>query len=390
MADEVSKFSISNFDEPSEKSDFAAYLPSDHLASAESEVKKVSASTKKSSRSVHKIREPRVTLPIENKESRIMRFLNKINHFFVEILGGPSVVKIEADLSGRIHRFQKDVDKALKQLYALRIELESDDLFQFPPLIPSVIDPLIKEMNRLKKNKELQITVAQQVKESKEYVEWIEKAKKWIALCTKRHIQRDAVHQAFIDHTFHEFRVSVDKDLKVIQDYLNFFLDKLDENDLIKVELKDQLEQELSQHIFELYLLKDHPPSYSLETLNGWRAEADLARESYFSAALHVIDSNIGELMQATIIEESLPDQHIADIHTRLTLLEEQIIKFSEEVLKFESDKTEERINGCLSNLAKMEDEAHSLNGNLQLTHEHVARVSEAMKILSSFRKKLQ
>lgn len=390
MADEVSKFSISNLDEPSEKSDFAAYLPPDNLESVEPEIKKNSASTKKSSRSLHKICEPIVNLPIENKESRILRFLNKINHFFVEILGGPSVVKMETNLSGRIHRFQKDVDKALKQLYALRIELESDDLFQFPSLIPSVIDPLIKEINRLEKNKDLQITVAQQVKESKEYVEWIEKAKQWIALCTRRHVQRDAIHRAFIDHTFNEFRASVDKDLKVIQDYLNFFLDKLDENDLVKVELKDQLEQELSQHVFELYLLRDHPPSYSLETLNEWRADADLARESYFSAALHVIDSNIEELMQPTIIEESLPDQHIVDIHTRLTLLEEKIINLSGEIRRFENDKSELRKNECLFNLAKMEDEAHSLNGNLQLTHEHVARVSEAMKMLSSFREMLQ
>lgn len=389
MADEASKFSISNpDDEPSEKlekSDFAAYLPE----SPES-IKKISISTKKSSRSVHKIREPIVILPVQNKESRIVRFLNKINHFFVEILGGPSVARMEVNLTGRIHRFQKDVDKALKQLNALRMELESDDLLQFPSLIPSVIDPLIKELNRLEKNKDLQITVAQQVKESKEYVEWIEKANKWIGLCTKRHIQRDALHKAFIDHTFHEFRASVDKDLKVIQDYLNFFLDQLDENDLVKVELKDQLEEELSQHIFELYLLKDHPPSYSLEALNEWRAEADQARESYFSAALHVIDTNIGELMQPTIFEDNLPEQHIVDIHTRLNLLEEKIINFSGEINKFENDKSELRKNECLFNLAKMEDEAHSLNSNLQLTHEHIARVSEAMKALSSFRKKLQ
>lgn len=387
MTDEVTEDSLSNYDENPEKHipDVDSRLPKFKIKKTPTPIFTLSSESKRKMNDVKSI----ANILIQSRESRVMRFLNKVNNFFTDMLVKSSLPKTEAKLIGRIHQFQKDIDRTINRLCVLREELEKDDQSLFPFLITFVIDPLIKEINRLEKAGEQKITAAEQVKESKEYVDWIEKAKKWIDLCAKRHTHGDAINQAFIDHTFCEFRARIDKDLQVIQDYLNVFMSKLDGNDLVKIELQDQLEQELSQHIFELYLLKDHPPSNSLETLNGWRAEAELARESYFSAALHVIDTNIGELMQPSTIDDGF-DQYINDIHIQLTSLEEKIVKFNAEISSFQNDANEEKMKTCLAYLAKMEDEAHSLNGNLELNHEQVARVQQAMDALSLFREQLQ
>lgn len=392
MANEVPKDSLSSFEKIPKKSKFATLISStnsiDDSFSSESDSK------------AHELLTPLLKKASKTKvqESRVMRFLNKVNHFFGEILSkagagaaSDAALNTKAEpkhLIGRIHQFQKEVEIATKHLNALRKEIEEDGDLKFLFLVSSVLDPLLKEVCRLEKAREQQMTAAQHVRESKEYVDWIEKAKKWIDLCANRHTHAEDIHQAYIDHTFCEFCARIDKDLQVIQDYLNLYMNKLEGNDLVKIELKDHLDQELSQHIFELYLLKDHHPGNSIETLNEWRAKADLARESYFSEALHMIDKNIGELMQPMIIEDNI-DQSIIDIQLRLTNLDEQLVKLDLEITELKDGRTDEKVKMCLTNLAKMEDEAHSLNGNLKLNHEHVLKVQEAINALSALRERL-
>lgn len=391
MADDVSKYSTSDFSESPEKSEFAAHQKKDPVSPL-SKVKKTSL-TSKFSKTLQKVEDvkPVVKVPVPQRESRVIHFLKKVNLFFSDLfrISSTAPQKKESKLLGRIHEFEKDIEHAINDLNQLRSELENESQPQFSFLIVSVIDPLIKEINRLEKAGVRHLTMAQQVKESKEYVDWIEKTKKWIELCSGRKTNEQAIQDAFIEYSFAEFRAKIDKDLQVIQDYLNVFLNKLEGNDLLKIELQDQLEQELSQHVFELYLLKDHPPSHSIETLNEWREEAELSREKYFSAALHVIDANIGELMQPTILDEG-QDVYLVDIHIPLESLEINLIKLGEEILILKKGTSEEKIKECLANLVKMEDEAHSLNGNLHLTHEHAARVQKVIDILASYRKALQ
>lgn len=374
MADEILKDSSSGFVRP-EKSKFPTH------------VSKLKHKDKKSSSAASQY----IKIPLPHgQESRVMRFLNKVNNYINEILSktSPSPQSEKINLSGRIHQFREDIDKTVHHLHSLHDELEKEGQFQFSFLITSVIDPLIKEINRLEKSDNLS-TVVQQVRESNEFVAWTEKAKKWIDLCSKRHTHLEDINQAFIDHIFQEFRARIDKDLRVIQDYANSFMDKLNEDDAVKSDLKVQLEHELSKHIFKLYLLKDNIPENCMESLNDWRVEADLKREKCFSDALHAIDTNIGEIMQPTIIEETI-DESIMNIQERLTSLEENIVQFYAKLQRFANDGDEELKKICLTDLTKMENEAHSLNSNLQLTHEHVERVIEVIDTLAHFRNKLQ
>lgn len=323
-------------------------------------------------------------------ETRLGRFFQKFNHFFKRQTSPPSSFSsTESPLSGRIHQLQKDIVSLIDKLLVIREDLEQESDPQFPSLISTIIDPLMKEINRMQKARQMPGSAAQQVKDSKGYTEWIEKAKMWIDLCSKRHQQKEAIYKAVMEHTIQEFHARIDRDLQVVQDYLVHTMDRLNINDLVKNELKERLEPELSQHLFELYLLKDHPQDLSIDSLNLWRADADLAREGYFSAALHTIDLFVGEMNPPHVIEE-ISDTHSIEIHVNLMSLEEQIIKLEAEIRAFELIGSEDKKKMCMIQLANLEEEAHHINGDLRLTHEHIERVQQVLETLSAFREFLQ
>lgn len=315
-------------------------------------------------------------------ESRLGRFFQKFN----EIFKRDPVPLQDHRLTGRIHQLQREIDEFVNQLLLIREELENEIDPQLPSLIHVVVDPLIKEINRMQKPKEVQISAAQQVKESKECAAWIEKAKMWIDLCSKRHQQRDAISKAIIENTIHEFHTRIDRDLQVIQDYLNHALDNLKINDLLKSELKDRLEPELSQHLFELYLLKDHPKDLNMETLPLWRADSDLARENYFSAALHTIDTLAGEFHPK---QNEIGDHHSIEIQITLKALEDKVGRLEIEIGVIETSN-EMHKKSLLLHLMQIEKEANLLNGDLRLSHEHAERVQEILEIITSFKDQLQ
>lgn len=317
-------------------------------------------------------------------ESRLGRFIQKVNY----LLKGESVPVKEVRLSGRIHPLQKDVDALVDRLLVIREELESEVDPHLPSLIGTVVDPLIKEINRMQKSRESQSSTAGMVKGSKEYAVWIEKAKKWIDLCSKRHQQKELIYRAVVEQSIQEFHARIDRDLQVIQDYVNHAMDRFEVNELVKNEFKDKLEPELAQHLFELYLLKDHPHDLSVETLHLWRADADISRENSFSSALHIIDTLASELEPPRVIEEA-GDHHIIEIQVSLTALEENIVKLEVEIRALETMANEEHRQKCRAHLNKLEQEAHHLNGDLRLTQPHIERVQQVLETLSSFRELL-
>lgn len=312
------------------------------------------------------------------------RFVQKIN----ELIKRQPVPSKELRLTGRIHQLQTEIDYFLNQLLLIREELENEVDPRLPSLINVVVDPLIKEINRLRKIKQIQNSAAQQVKESKECAAWIEKAKMWVDLCAKRHQHEADISKAIIEYTIQEFHARIDRDLQVIQDYLNHTLENLKINDLLKSELRDRLEPELSQHLFELYLLKDHPKNLSIDTFSPWRADADLARENYFSAALHTIDTIAGEFNPHQLIEDVV-DHHSIEIQITLTALEDKVGKMEVEI-GILADGSEVHKNEFMFHLVQLEKEAHHLNGDLRLSHEHAERVQQILDTISGFKNQLE
>lgn len=317
-------------------------------------------------------------------ESRLGRLLKKINRFF----NSEPPQHIETKLEGRIHQLQTDISKSVNKLLYLKVELEKEIDPHLISLIQTIVEPLIKEINRVQKSLEKHESVAQQVKESKKLSEWIEKAKKWIELCSKRHMEKEALLNAVVDHAIQEFHATIDKDLQVIQDYLNHTMERIKIDEFQKNKLKEELEPELSQHLIELIMLKNQPQDLSIESLQLWRAEADLSRENCFSSALYTIDVLSDQAAPGHSIDVK-NDPYNMEIDGNLTLLEQKITELTMDVEDFENNQNKELKRICMDQAIDLEQEAHLLNSDLRLDHEDVERVQKSMEALSLLQRRL-
>lgn len=311
-------------------------------------------------------------------KSRLGRILNKINRFF----SGPLPPKRETRLEGRIHQLHGDISKSIDKLLMIKDELQNEIDPQIISLISMIVDPLIKEIHRLRKGLQNE-SVAQQVKASKGFSEWIEKAKMWIELCSKRPIQKEALSRAVVDHAVQEFQATIDKDLQVIQDYLNHTMDRIEIDDIQKNELNEKLEPELSQNLIELLMLKNHPQDLTVHTLQMWRAEADLSRENCFGSALHTIDLFTDHAAPARDFEEKI-DHYNLEIAGNLLVLEERIARLDAGIAELKNTRNKELKKICIDELLILEQDAHELNSNLRLSHEHVERIQHSMEALAA------
>ncbi len=250
-----------------------------------------------------------------------------------------------------------------------------------------IVDPLIKEIHRMKKGLGHE-SVAQQVKASQGFSEWMEKAKMWIELCSRRPFEKQAISQAVVDHAIQEFQATIDKDLEVIQDYLNHTMDRIEADDLQKNHLKEKLEPELSQYLMELLMLKNHPQDLCIDALQSWRAEADLARENCFSSALHTIDLITTAAPTGRDLDEKT-DYYNLEIVGNLQVLEKRIAGLEANIGELEGKFDNGLKKVCIEELLNLEKDVHKLNSNLRLSHEHVEQIQELMEALSALRVKL-
>ncbi len=107
----------------------------------------------------------------------------------------------------------------------------------------------------------------------------------------------------------------VDKDLQLIGEYLQQQVSMLQLDESARQEFQSKIEEELGLYLFELQGLKIELPSLQIEELEAWKAELSKRRETYFNAALSVIDRHIaGETATLTAEEEH---HHLADIKKR-------------------------------------------------------------------------
>ena len=249
-------------------------------------------------------------------ETRLGRFFQRVNQLFKR--EPPKEVK----LSGRIHELQTTANNALLELLTFKNSLEKQtDAYLFSQVC-GVIDPIIKEMARIQKNREHEEAPTQQVKIFHRYVECIDKAKVWIELGNHLDDQK-VIYQAVVEHTIREFHVRIDRDIQVLQDYLSQALHHIDWSEELKEAFTIQVLPGLRSDIERLEQLKQLPSDTSLQALTRWRAGADHARENCFSEALHIIDVFADERAPSPAPMAERENEHSVQILVQLTLLEE-------------------------------------------------------------------
>lgn len=320
-------------------------------------------------------------LPDQGVETRLGRFFQKINQFLKR-----EPPPVDLKLQGRIRELQTSADKILLDLLNLKSALEDIVEPNIFALASNIIDPIIKEISRIQKAIEQQDGATQQVKTFHRYMEWMDKAKTWIELGTKKQYQQDLIQQAIVDHTIQEFYARIDRDIQVIQDYLHNSLNRPSVEHSLKHELQQGIEPQVLPYIAQLEQLKVLPEDLSLNALTQWKVGADQAREKYFGAVLHIIDSfahKIGPSDQGD--HES---EHALEILLQLDALEEKISELAEQIEDIDA-LDDRKLKMCNQTLMHLEEEAHDLNTNLRLPQEHSERVQQAIESLSALRDNL-
>lgn len=223
--------------------------------------------------------------PSHQTETSLSRFFRKVSTLFSNKTRAGRV-----KLSGRISELHRTSEAMLRDLKSFRSKLEKKKTPHLFLLAAALIDPIVKEMTRLQKAIDSRSTATHQVKAVSRYVELIEKARTWVEVASGSD-DPDMIGHVIIMQTIQDFTACLERDMQVIQDYLNHALESMTLSDVSKSELKKKLLPTLLPILLKLNTLKEFPQDLTIETLASWRSAADRKRESIFTEALHTIDT---------------------------------------------------------------------------------------------------
>jgi hypothetical protein len=151
-------------------------------------------------------------------------------------------------------------------------------------------------------------------------------------------------------------------------------------------EIQNKLMPGLSPKMQELRQLKTLPEDFSLNSFIQWRSHSDLAREALFGAALHIIDGFSDEFLPSP--KKETESEHIQAILEDMNALENKINKLSFDIRNDGFIDENER-KAYMTMIEKLEVEAHHLNANLRLSHEHGERIESYLETLLHLREDL-
>jgi hypothetical protein len=312
-----------------------------------------------------------------NQETPKKTFFERVRSFL------PSFRKNEPDsqkrLVGRIHiEVHLDAHKTLEELKKMKewmqTELVGGDAGELWTSIEAVINPMIREFTQLdrkvsnirnedEKNQAIQVVT-----------DWVEKAKGWVALCSKPHDREDIIN-AVVAHTMEMTKKVIERDVKTLFDYREHELSALELDIKGIQELELLLDEALLPYIGGLISLEQiKPESLQLQALSNWKAEIDMARNRYFNQALHAMDNVIKKYAPfAPVIEEQ---EHLKEIINQLDFLEHEISVFMHrmEVCDLQNPTQRKALKVALDFFHEQID---ALYADMRLTPELAERLQE-------------
>jgi hypothetical protein len=153
-------------------------------------------------------------------------------------------------------------------------------------------------------------------------------------------------------------------------------------DDQAKQEFQNRIEEELGLYLFELQGLKIELPSLKIEELESWKAELSKRRETYFNAALSVVDRHIaGESSTLTIEDEH---HHLADVLKEIVALEEILPQISS--MLTEAGIVDKR-EAMKVQVRALKEKAHLISLDLRLPQVFQDRIDEVITTLEEAEK---
>lgn len=286
--------------------------------------------------------------------------------------------KIRASVRVNAHQMLIQLNR-LKE--SIKYELEEVDNSYLLESFEAVINPLLREFEKIDRKKE-----GRQDSDSaiESYSVWMEKAKLWVSLFSKPN-DRKGIIKAVVANEIEMAAVLIDRDLKTLQDYYAHVLisSKIPESNFLKV--AEKIDLTLVAHVESLLSLKHNNPSdYELENLARWKAQINEKRSQHFNAALHAIDAIINS--NSITLESSKGEENseLQEIRNQIAFLESEIqVLF----IRIESGNYKESVSVQIlqSELAFFEEELNKLMQDLRLTtelYDHINVLSEKFENL--------
>lgn len=298
----------------------------------------------------------------------------------------------DGNLSGRISELQTTADLVLTDLVHFKNDCKSLVDTQLFVVICSLVDPIIKELTRLQTETKRNGGAPQQVKIYSRYSSLIDKARVWIVLRDNQ-VDGPGIQRAVIERTIEEFQARIKRDIQFVEDYLTHALEGIETREELKVELKSQIAPTLEPAVLRLEQLGKESEllkagshhEFTPDSLMIWRSTADRTRENMINAALHAVDSFLSDFSPIPAKEKESESTLL--LLAQLVHLEEKVLGVSE--LVRHTTLSRSKRGDVMAMLDRLEEEAHELNRNLRLTHEHGERVQKLLDTILKFRTSL-
>lgn len=203
----------------------------------------------------------------------------------------------DLSLRGRVNKdLQQNAHKLLHQLQILRQEVKvkwHEDRSLWTSF-EAVVRPLFREFAQLERKLDKKNSSPQHFKAvTKNYQEWLEKAKLWVAFAAHPH-DKEGLAQAVVEHTQHLSDCMIDRDLQMLEEYMIHELQALGIAEESVVRVGRKIHQDISVHLQGLAALKQHQPQkWDLEELMEWKGRVNTERAMHYNEALHLIDATI-------------------------------------------------------------------------------------------------
>lgn len=277
------------------------------------------------------------------------------------------------DLSERMKYIKFEIDEVLKKLKDLSQDIKSKDNRDFVLFVEIVLTPLKRDGRQIKKNLNIKHP-HEQIQVMSKYIAWIDRCNQWVE--DYNNCDTETFCNVLSNHIIQESRQRVDKDLKIIKDYADQKISKVDLTQERHEELVDEVQELLNPLIKSLKDLCNQPESLKLEGVNAWQVAFNEKRAKIFEEALALVDN---------IIEAKTPFQASKEEHAHLVDVLKAIVGLeSKAQAVIEEARNSSFMSKALLNRIKyLKEQAHKTSVDLRLTQELFDRTQKVQKALS-------
>lgn len=297
------------------------------------------------------------------------RFLSRIKKTFQQWNAGDN-----GGLSGRAKTIIPRIDVLIDQLSSFEASKATSDSAK-SIFIQYIVNPLLREGAKLRAD----ILAAREPinhQLTSHYILWIDRSYRWIDSFYNK--SQKELYNDVVDHIIKETGSHVQKDVKLIYDYIDQQIDNLDVPDRKVKEISMAISESLEKHLTKLKSIEIRlPKSREATCVQQWRHDTDILRQKLFGQCLEMIDK---------ILQENLPKPDSKNVQVHLVKALDKIISLEDSIREviypaepLSSEVAEKHLK---RKIAALHQQAHKISLDIRLSQELFDRVQEMMAAL--------